>query len=393
MVQAGLNDAALGDVMRKERSLVMLVALLTMSAPFRLGAQDSTQDFVQKVTQAERSEHSLGADLELTWKTSAGLKRSTGTVRLMKPNYALITLTGDYPLHVLISDGTVRYLAPDDKGYSQESMDPRGEKIDTPWWGFPYRFFFTQSLNPFSAAADPTEHLDTVRSQSIDGQHFRVLEVHGTGPMGQYRAEFFFGKDVLERTTVQFGAATKTVVFEARLRHIRLNAPYTIRSFRFVPAAGQKQTSISGGMLSIGDKAPDFTLPAPEGKQLRLSIERQGKKATLVNFWYYNCAPCRIEFPEFEKLYEQYRAQGFTIVAVDRGDSPKTVADYAHRTGLVFPIVLGGELGKASVFADYKIAEAFPQTYLLDADGRVVYRTAGMDIEGLKRALQQIGFR
>ncbi|HEX4030952.1 MAG TPA: TlpA disulfide reductase family protein [Terracidiphilus sp.] len=379
--------------MREARWLVVIVALLTMSAPFRLHAQDSTQDFVQKVTQAGRSEHSLSADIELTWKTSTRLKKSTGTVRLMKPNYALIKLAGDYPLHVLISDGTVRYLAPDDKSYTQESMDPRGEKIDTPWWGFPYRFFFTQSLNPFGAAADPTEHLDTVSSKSIDGQLFRVLQVHGTGPMGEYRAEFLFGKDVLERTIVQFGAGIKTGVFEARLSNIRLNAPYTVRSFRFVPAAGQKPTSISGGMLSIGDKAPDFTLPTPEGKQLTLSIQRQGKKATLVNFWYYNCAPCRIEFPEFEKLYEQYRGQGFTIVAVNRGDSAKTVADYARRTGLVFPTVLGGDLGKPGVFANYKITEAFPQTYLLDADGRVVYRTAGMDIEGLKRALQQLGFR
>lgn len=69
------------------------------------------------------------------------------------------------------------------------------------------------------------------------------------------------------------------------------------------------------------------------------------------------------------------------------------MSDYTRRTGLTFPIVLGGELGKASIFANYKISEAFPQTYLLDANERVVYRTAGIDIEGLKQALQQQGFR
>jgi peroxiredoxin len=379
--------------MREARWLAVIFALVIMSVPIRSHAQESTQDFVQRVTQAVRSQHSLSADIELTWKTSTGLKKSTGTVRLMKPNYALIKLAGDYPLHVLVSDGTARYLAPDDKSYTQESMDPRGEKIDTPWWGFPYRFFFTQSLNPFGAAADPTEQLDTVSSESIDGHGFRVLQVHGTGPMGEYRAQFFFGKEILERTTVQFGAGIKTGVFEAKLSNIRVNAPYAERSFRFVPTASQKPTSISSGMLSIGEKAPDFTLATPEGKRLTLSIQRKGKKATLVNFWYYNCAPCRIEFPEFEKLYEQYRGQGFTIVAVNRADSAKTVADYARRTVLNFPIVLGGELGRPGVFVNYKVTEAFPQTYLLDEDGRVVYRMAGMDIEGLKRALQQLGFR
>jgi len=372
---------------------MMAIALLTISVPIQSVAQESTQDFVQRVTQAARLQHTLSADIVLTWKTSAGTKTSTGTVRLMKPNYAFVKLAGDYPLHVLVSDGTVRYLVPDDKSYTQESIDPRGEKIDTPWWGFPYRFFFTQSLNPFGASVDPSEHLDSVSGESVDGQQFRVLLVHGTGPMGEYGARFFFDKDVLARSIVQFGAGTKAGVFEAKLSNIRVNAPSSAAYFHFVPAAGQKSTSITAGMLSIGEKAPDFTLPTPEGERLALSTQRRGKKATLINFWYFNCAPCRIEFPEFEKLYEQYRAQGFTIVAVNRGDSAKTVVDYARRAGLSFPLVLGGEPGKSNVFANYKSTEAFPQTYLLDADGRIVYRTAGMDIDGLKRALQQFGFR
>ena len=40
-----------------------------------------------------------------------------------------------------------------------------------------------------------------------------------------------------------------------------------------------------------------------------------------------------------------------------------------------------------------RVSEALPQTYLLDANGRLVYRTAGMDTEGYKKALLQLGFR
>jgi peroxiredoxin len=379
--------------MSEARWWSIAVTVLAIILSVRADAQESTQDFVQKVTQVASAQHSLSANIVLTWKTTTGLKTSSGTIRLMKPNYALVNLTGEYPLRVLASDGAVRYLAPDEKSYTQEPMDPRGEKVDTPWWGFPFRFFFTQSLNPFGAKADPKEQLDTVSSESINGERLQVLQAHGTSPMGQYKAQFFFAKDVLQRTVVQFGAGTKTGMFEARLTNIRLDMPYSATSFHFVPAAAQQRSSISDGMLSIGEKAPNFTLPSPEGTNLTLLSQRQGKKATLVNFWYYDCAPCRIEFPEFEKLYEKYRGQGFTIVAIDRGDSSKTVADYTHRAGLSFPVVLGGEFGKPGVFKSYKITEAFPQTYLLDADGRVVFRTAGMDIDGLERALQQLGFR
>lgn len=370
-----------------------IAVLLALSVTFSCEAQESAQIFAGKMAQAARNQLTLDADIQFTWTTSSGVKTASGTIRLMKPNYALIKLTGDYPLRTLASDGTTRYLAPDDKSYTQEPMDPHGEKIDTPWWGFPFRFFFGQNLNPFATAPNATEQLDTVVSEPLDGRQFRILQAHGTGPMGEYTAQFFFYRDVLERSIVQFGAGTKSGKFEVTLNNVHVNGPYLANSFRFVPATGQKSTSVSSGMLSIGETAPDFTLPTPEGKQLTLSTQRRGKKATLVNFWYYNCAPCRIEFPDFEKLYEQYREQGFTILAVDRGDSAKTVSDYAHRAGLSFPIVLGGELGKPGVFASYKISEAFPQTYLLDAEGRVVYRTAGMDMEGLKRALQQLGFR
>lgn len=379
--------------MRETLWRLAIVVLLALSVTMSSGAQEPAQVFVREMAQAARNQRTLDADILFTWKTSTGVKTASGTIRLMKPNYALIRLTGDYPLRVLASDGTTRYLASDDNSYTQEPVDPRGEKIDTPWWGFPFRFFFVQSLNPFATAPHSTEQLDTVVSESIDGREFHILQVHGVGPMGEYKAQFFFYRNVLERAIVQFGTKTRTGVFEAKLSNVHVNAPYSARSFHFAPVAGQRPTSISSGMLSIGEKAPDFTLPTPEGKQLRLSAQREGKRGTLVNFWYYNCAPCRIEFPEFEKLYEQYRGQGFTIVAVDRGDSATTVSDYARRAHLDFPIVLGGEFGRPGIFSSYKVTEAFPQTYLLDADGRVVYRTAGMDMEGLKRALQKQGFR
>ena len=356
-------------------------------------AQEPAQIFAKQMIQAARDQRTIEADITIRWKTSTGMKASSGTIRLMKPNYALIKLNGDYPLRVLASDGATRYMAPDDKSYTQEAIDPQGAKVDTPWWGFPFRFFFSQILNPFPSAPNSTEQLDDVTTETISGRPFRVLHAHGSSPMGSYKAEFFFYRTVLERATVQFGDGTKSGVFEASLSRVKVNVPYSAKSFRFVPHADQRTTSMASGMLSIGNSAPDFTLPTPDGKQLELSRFRQGKKATLVNFWYYNCAPCRIEFPEFEKLYEKYREQGLTIVAVNRGDSAKTVSGYTQMAGLQFPVVLGGEFERAAVFKNYKVSEAFPQTYLLDADGRIVYRSAGMDIEGLKGALQQLGFR
>lgn len=385
--------------MRQTRFWALAVVLCVIG---RANCQETTKNFVIQMTQAARVEHSLDAHIVLTWTTKAGLKQSSGTIRLMKPNYAYIKLSGDPPFAQLVevSNGTAKYLATSQTSYRRELMDPHGAKIDTPWWGFPFRFFFSQSLNPFSPTADPTEKVDSVKTAIIDGQSFRILQVHGNSVMGGYQARFFFNSDdVLQRSEVQFGPRTKTGVFEAKtgafeatLSKIHLNIPFAKGSFHFTPAAGQESTSISTGMLAVGQQAPDFTLPSPGGTRLRLSALRRGKKATLVNFWFYDCAPCRLEFPGLEKLYEQYREQGFTVIAIDRGDSAAIVSRYAREAGLTFPIVLGGEPGRGSIFDAYKVAGPFPETYLLNANGRVVLQVVG-PAAGVKSQLARLGIK
>jgi hypothetical protein len=41
-------------------------------------------------------------------------------------------------------------------------------------------------------------------------------------------------------------------------------------------------------LLPAGKVAPDFNLPMLRGGQLSLTDARRGKKAVLVNFWFYN---------------------------------------------------------------------------------------------------------
>jgi len=110
---------------------------------------------------------------------------------------------------------------------------------------------------------------------------------------------------------------------------------------------------------------------------------------TLLNFWFLYCPPCRKEFPEFQKLQDEFGPKGLAIVAVDRGDAPEDVAGFLQKQGFRFPVVMGG--GDTSpVFAPFKIV-TFPLTYLLNTKGQVVYRSVGIDIEGLREALNGLG--
>ncbi len=146
------------------------------------------------------------------------------------------------------------------------------------------------------------------------------------------------------------------------------------------------------GLALIGRSAPDFILPTPDGGQISLSNALRGKKALLVNFWFYGCGPCRAEFPHLKNLYTKLSHSGFELVAVNQGDSKEIVQKYVKEAGLPFKIGLGGRSGQPenTVFKEYGVS-VYPTNYLIDSTGKVIFRSAGFDEKGLKEALRKIG--
>jgi peroxiredoxin/outer membrane lipoprotein-sorting protein len=371
----------------------MIVVLLFFIAK-QSRADDHGTSYLNKTAEAARSLHTLSADLTLTWQSSGkAIKQMRGSVVLMKPNYALLKFEGDYPLKVLASDGTTLFTFQDTTTYTKTEVDPNGERIDTPWWGMPFRYFFTQSVNPFGAKADPTAVTSPLGQEAIGSLTFRVVSVHGTQPMAYTAKLYFDTNNVLERTIVNFGSdAVPSATFTAVLTNLKLNDSMEATAFHFTPPANTtlKDTSLTDKMLAIGDKAPDFTLSSADETNLSLQQAGKGMRGTLIDFWYLECAPCRIEFPELEKLYQRFHAQGFNIVAIDKNDSANAVAAYAHKAGITFPIVLGRDDKTGNIFEQYQVS-VFPAAYLLDEHGRIVYRATGADIDGLRAALTKMG--
>ncbi|HEY6240649.1 MAG TPA: TlpA disulfide reductase family protein [Burkholderiales bacterium] len=132
----------------------------------------------------------------------------------------------------------------------------------------------------------------------------------------------------------------------------------------------------------VGVAAPDFALKSDSGRNVRLS-ELRGQ-VVLVNFWASWCNPCRQELPLLNKIFTQYRAAGFTLLAVSVDDDRKNAEAMLKRLGLQLPTLFDGNKNVAKLYG----VDTMPATLLIDRDGRVRYVHRGY-YSGYERKYEQ----
>lgn len=132
-------------------------------------------------------------------------------------------------------------------------------------------------------------------------------------------------------------------------------------------SADRSGTSTAGEIPAPreGFLAPDFSLSTPSGETFTLS-ELRGK-AVLVNLWATWCPPCRAEMPDMQKLYDEYKDQGFMVLAVNMTyqDNPAAIVPFVQENGLNFPILIE-ETGK--VAEQYEL-RSLPSSFFIDRNG------------------------
>ena len=111
-------------------------------------------------------------------------------------------------------------------------------------------------------------------------------------------------------------------------------------------------------LTPLGD-APAFT---------DATLREPGVK--LVNYWASWCAPCRIEAPTLEKL----ASEGVTIHGVNYKDKPGNAQAFLRALGNPYATMGADESGRMAL--DWGVY-GVPETYVIDAEGRIVLRFAG----------------
>lgn len=127
----------------------------------------------------------------------------------------------------------------------------------------------------------------------------------------------------------------------------------------------------AGGGADV-QMAPDFTLRSLSGETVTLAQYRG--KVVFLNFWATWCPPCRAELPSMQRLNEVFAGRDFVMLAVNvEEDGAQVLPEFLRQYPHSYSVLLDPE-GKAQQL--YGV-DKFPETFIIDKQGRVVERVIG----------------
>jgi peroxiredoxin len=134
-------------------------------------------------------------------------------------------------------------------------------------------------------------------------------------------------------------------------------------------------------MLSVGDKAPSFSLPEVEGGADVADPWTEG--TTLLAFFKTSCPVCKMVAPMLTKLSEG----GVRLYAIGE-DPPEAIASYSEAQGQRVPTL--SQPAPYDVSRTYDL-EAVPTMFLVGPDGEIQQAIAGWNRDTWNTLAAELG--
>ena len=131
--------------------------------------------------------------------------------------------------------------------------------------------------------------------------------------------------------------------------------------------------SAAGRALSVGDRAPDFTLPNADGEPVQLSDLLVDGPVVLTFYRGAWCPYCNTQLRDYEQSYPQVREAGARVVAI----SPQTAAGTAEMdssNALSFPVL--SDVGNV-------VSRRYGLVFRVGEETRRQYQASGIDLAAI----------
>jgi cytochrome c biogenesis protein CcmG/thiol:disulfide interchange protein DsbE len=129
-------------------------------------------------------------------------------------------------------------------------------------------------------------------------------------------------------------------------------------------------TTLEQRVIDKGDTAPRFTVKSEQGPTVSRS-DFNGKLLVL-NFWATWCPPCIQEWPSLNSFAAQYKDKGVVVLAVSVDRAEKRYTEFLAKNKPAFLTARDPESNLPASFGTFM----YPETYIIDKEGKVVYKVA-----------------
>lgn len=115
-------------------------------------------------------------------------------------------------------------------------------------------------------------------------------------------------------------------------------------------------------MVTVGEKAPDFTLPSDGGKDVSLH-DYLGQKVILYFYPKDNTSGCTLEAQAFRNHLEDFKKLGYQVLGVSR-DSIKKHCNFRDKNELNFPLLSDEEEKVVNLYGVLKEKSMYGRKYM-----------------------------
>lgn len=121
----------------------------------------------------------------------------------------------------------------------------------------------------------------------------------------------------------------------------------------------------------LGKSVPTFSLPVLGSPGMTVANAQLAGRPWVLNVWGTWCAACRDEHPVLLEIAKQ---NSLPLVGMDWKDEDDAALDWLKQLGNPYSVVITDRDGRTAI--DFGVYGA-PETFFIDADGRVQYRHVG----------------
>lgn len=156
-------------------------------------------------------------------------------------------------------------------------------------------------------------------------------------------------------------------------------------AFKKIALCALLATSAAAAAVPGSAQAAAGPVPAPEFAGIDnwlnsppLTLASQRGKVVLVDFWTYTCINCIRTLPYVTRWHQKYKDQGLAVVGVHTPEFPferstPNVQKALERFGITYPVAQDNRYATWDAYRNLY----WPAVYLIDKQGRIVYRHFG----------------